>query len=50
VAGRAVDRFGCGGGLVFEYAFISVWCFFAAVLTGLLCVMFYRLPHGSEAT
>jgi hypothetical protein len=28
----------------FEYAFISVWCFFAAALTGSLCVLLYRLP------
>jgi hypothetical protein len=30
---------------VFEYAFVSVWCFFAAVLTGYLCVLFHRLPE-----
>lgn len=29
---------------LFAYAFISVWCFFAAALTGSLCVLFYRLP------
>lgn len=29
---------------VFEYAFISVWCFFAAVLTGYLCVWFHHHP------
>lgn len=28
----------------FEYAFVSVWCFFAAVLAIYLCVVFYRLP------
>jgi len=30
---------------VFEYAFVSVWCFFAAVLTGYLCVLFLGLPE-----
>ena len=29
---------------LFSYAFISVWCFFAAALTMYLCVVFYRLP------
>ena len=29
--------------VLFHYAFVSVWCFFAAVLTGYLCRMFYRL-------
>jgi len=28
----------------FDYAFVSVWCFFAAVLSAYLCVMFRRLP------
>jgi hypothetical protein len=32
--------------VVFHYAFISVWCFFAAVLTTYLCVVFYRVPAG----
>lgn len=30
---------------LFNYAFISVWCFFAAVLTSYLCVVFYRLSR-----
>jgi hypothetical protein len=30
--------------LLFWYAFTSVWCFFAAVLSLLLCVIFHRLP------
>ncbi len=29
---------------VYHYAFVSVWCFFAAVLAISMCVMFYRLP------
>lgn len=33
--------------LLFEYAFISVWCFFAAVLSAYLCVIFYQLPRES---
>lgn len=28
----------------YNYAFVSVWCFFAAVLAIYLCVVFYRLP------
>lgn len=31
-------------GAVYEYAFASVWCFFAAVLGLWLSVVFYRLP------
>jgi hypothetical protein len=34
---------------LYEYAFVSVWCFFAAVLAVLLCVMFYRLPARAGA-
>lgn len=30
--------------LVFEYAFVSVWCFFAAVMASYFCWVFYRLP------
>lgn len=30
--------------LVFDYAFVSVWCFFAAVMSIYCCVVFYRLP------
>lgn len=30
--------------VVFEHAFVSVWCFFAAVMSIYCCVMFYRLP------
>jgi hypothetical protein len=33
--------------LVFDYAFVSVWCFFAAVLSVYICVVFYRLPFPS---
>ncbi len=36
--------------LVFNYAFVSVWCFFAAVLAAYLCVVFYRLPRPATAT
>jgi hypothetical protein len=38
--------------VVFEYAFVSVWCFFAAVLAVYLIAVFYRLPQpelGSPA-
>jgi hypothetical protein len=35
--------------LVFDYAFVSVWCFFAAVLAVYLCVVFYRLPRPVAA-
>ena len=30
--------------LVFDYAFVSVWCFFAAALSIYCCVVFYQLP------
>ena len=30
--------------IVYHYAFVSVWCFFAAVLAGYLCWIFYQLP------
>jgi hypothetical protein len=35
--------------LLFWYAFTSVWCFFAAVLSLLLCVIFYHLPERARA-
>jgi len=31
--------------LVFSYAFVSVWCFFAALLSLCLCHVFFRLPQ-----
>ena len=34
---------------LFSYAFISVWCFFAAALALHLCVLFYRLPARGPA-
>jgi hypothetical protein len=30
--------------ILYEYAFVSVWCFFAAVMSIYCCVLFYRLP------
>jgi hypothetical protein len=33
----------------FEYAFVSVWCFFAAGLAVTLCGMFYRMPSRALA-
>ena len=33
--------------LIFHYAFVSVWCFFAAVLSVYLGFVFYRLPVTS---
>jgi hypothetical protein len=37
--------------LVFEHAFVSVWCFFAAVLSIYCCAMFYRMPfHASSSS
>jgi len=35
--------------IVYHYAFVSVWCFFAAVLASYLCYVFYRLPAPSGA-
>jgi uncharacterized protein DUF6629 len=36
--------------LLFNHAFISVWCFFAAVLAIYLCFVFYRLPRPATVT
>jgi hypothetical protein len=33
--------------LLYEHAFVSVWCFFAAVLAGFLCLVFCQLPAAS---
>jgi hypothetical protein len=35
--------------LVFEYAFVSVWCFFAALMSIYCCVVFYRLRAPATA-
>jgi hypothetical protein len=35
--------------VVFWYAFTSVWCFFAAFLSLVLCVVFYQLPRSTDA-
>jgi hypothetical protein len=32
--------------IAFDYAFVSVWCFFAAALSIYCCVVFYRLPRA----
>jgi hypothetical protein len=34
--------------LVYGHAFVSVWCFFAAVLAGYLAVVFYRLEPAAS--
>ena len=41
--------FGISYGL-YSYAFLSVWCFFAAFLSLLLCGAFYRLPVRVRAS
>lgn len=33
---------------VFDYAFVSVWCFFAAILSAYLCYIFYKLPQSGD--
>ncbi len=35
--------------LLFDHAFVSVWCFFAAVLSAYLCCVFYALPAPAAA-
>ncbi len=35
--------------VVYHYAFVSVWCFFAAVLASYLVYVFYRLPMPHAA-
>ena len=32
----------------FDYAFVSVWCFFAAIVSSYLCVLFRRVPAASS--
>ena len=32
----------------FDYAFVSVWCFFAAVMSAYLCVLFRRMPAATQ--
>jgi hypothetical protein len=55
------DRWGIVPGIVlgvtalvaaflFQYTFVSVWCFFAAVMAGYLCFVFHRLPHSPPAS
>lgn len=34
--------------LAFEYAFVSIWCFFAALLSLYIVYMMYRLPFDGE--
>ena len=34
--------------LVYEYTFTSVWCFFAALLSLILCHLFFKLPFRRE--
>lgn len=33
---------------LFAYAFVSIWCFFAALLALYLCLVFHRLPVSSR--
>jgi len=35
--------------LIFDYAFVSVWCFFAAVLSVYCCYFFHQLPMSPLA-
>jgi hypothetical protein len=44
VGGAAVAVFFLIARFLFSYAFTSVWCFFAAILSLYLCFVFYRLP------
>lgn len=44
VGGVAVALFFLIAHFLFSYAFTSVWCFFAAILSLYLCFVFYRLP------
>jgi hypothetical protein len=49
VGGIAVAVFFLVAYLLFWYAFTSVWCFFAAVLSLYLCYVFYRQPGPAPA-
>jgi hypothetical protein len=35
---------------VFWYAFVSVWCFFAALLSAQLCYVFYKLGESRDGS
>ncbi len=35
--------------LVFDYAFVSVWCFFAAILGAYVAYLLYRLPEPARS-
>lgn len=35
---------------VYSYAFVSVWCFFAAILASYCCYLFYRLPTATRVS
>jgi hypothetical protein len=47
VAGILVAALFAVSYFAFWYAFASVWCFFAAILSLALCSLFYRLPPAS---
>ena len=47
--GELLDKSALIAAVIFHYAFVSVWCFFAAVLAAYLVVFFYRLPAASAA-
>lgn len=48
-AGAAVILSAAITRVVFDYAFASMWCLFAAALSLYLCVVFYRLARKHEA-
>jgi hypothetical protein len=49
LAGGLVALLFAGSYLLFSYAFLSVWCFFAALASLMLCVAFYRIsPRESQ--
>jgi hypothetical protein len=48
VGGVTVALFFLIAHFLFAYAFTSVWCFFASILSLYLCFVFYRLPVSAN--
>ena len=47
IPGLALAASAVGTILLFDYAFVSVWCFFGAIMSIYLCWLFYWLPKRS---
>jgi hypothetical protein len=50
IPGLVLGATAIAAAILYDYAFVSVWCFFAAVLAIYCCVLFYRLPSPRGET